>query len=270
LRWCRRRDLNPHGFPHHPLKPPDPYKQPKSLCLLNRYRCVKITHSVGLGRFRLSSRENRHKGATRSYPGAGGEANRNSVPVPLASKPKSPSTRIGHNKCAVNSILRQKNERNSNRSKNGGNLRNKQDYKKIARSLSALLSRTSRPLGAKGDAIGPAPVAIPPPHRSGGDDRSLAEPLFRAPFTPWNRLPPPHRSNGAFRLLSNCSDLFPLKAYRPTVQVVSGQPMAAAAPPQRQAKERRLWRKSLIFKKRSCLVMSRPGHNLDTNTANLT
>ncbi len=20
LRWCRRRDLNPHGFPHHPLK----------------------------------------------------------------------------------------------------------------------------------------------------------------------------------------------------------------------------------------------------------
>jgi hypothetical protein len=22
LRWCRRRDLNPHGFPHHPLKKP--------------------------------------------------------------------------------------------------------------------------------------------------------------------------------------------------------------------------------------------------------
>jgi len=20
LEWCRRRDLNPHGFPHHPLK----------------------------------------------------------------------------------------------------------------------------------------------------------------------------------------------------------------------------------------------------------
>jgi hypothetical protein len=29
LRWCRRRDLNPHGFPHHPLKQAHTLQRPK-------------------------------------------------------------------------------------------------------------------------------------------------------------------------------------------------------------------------------------------------
>jgi hypothetical protein len=68
--WCRRGDSNPHGSPHHPLKPRPTYEPLESLYLLKAYGRANITHSVDLGRFCTASQDFGHKLDTRHSVGS--------------------------------------------------------------------------------------------------------------------------------------------------------------------------------------------------------